>query len=143
MKTSLHIISIILFSLFVVSIVGCGGDEPTPEPTPEEKLSGTYSLLNVAFSRGGTAFTMEPPFVSGKMHLNAQGSWLLQVTWNDPSFEADDLSGLGFAWTADNEKITFDDGGAIPYTLSGDTLVLIFDDLEDGYTMELSWDKQD
>lgn len=156
MKTSLDIISIILIRvcllcLLFVSITGCGEDEtirevtPVKKLTPKERLTGNYSLLKIE----AEGITLEPPVVYGNLDLNSAGNWSMQTAW-DPKFNGGNLSISGTIWTADNKELTLalsietiDEARHIPYTLRGNTLVLMFDALqeEDGIST-LSWSKQ-
>ncbi len=130
MKTSLHILGILLLALFISATSGCGGGEtkpdtggttvtPPPPPTPEEQLVGKYTLTNVVLKENDQEIVLEPPQASGTLVLedNADRSWSMFV----------DLLGTqrgnsGDSWKATATQLTLGDGVPISYQLNGSIL---------------------
>ncbi len=145
MKTSLHILGILLLALFISATSGCGGGEtkpdtggttvtPPPPPTPEEQLVGKYTLIKYSLkSEDGITVNLVPPKVSGTLVLkdDDQRSWTMDVHSDSGPLK---FSGSGWTATATHLKL-WPEEDADTYQLSGSILTFELGKLT------LSWQK--
>ncbi len=128
MKSTLCICNLsfaFLLAFSIMGLVGCGDDEGGDTLTHEEKLAGTYTLFSVEVEENGVSITLRPPDISGSFVLNAGGSW--SASLGIPSIGFDEASS-GSSWSATAALIIYDEGTPDPYTLTGNTLVLTYDE---------------
>lgn len=126
MKTTLCICRLfltVLIAIAMVGFLGCGSDEGDDSDTGtyEEKLSGSYTLSSMEVDEDGVTVTLKPPNVSGRLVLNAGGSW--SAALGIPHLRINETTS-GKSWSATSSLIIYDDGTQDSYTLTGNTLVL-------------------
>ena len=105
MKTEFRFYLFTTIAVLSVFMSGCGD----LLDTPEEKLEGRYALVSAEIGHLSTDIT-------GRLILNLGGSYLLDV---DGDIYAGD------SWSATENSIVLESGTVLPYTLEGDTLLLV------------------
>ncbi|MDD9975905.1 MAG: hypothetical protein OXU27_17985 [Candidatus Poribacteria bacterium] len=114
MKNRLVVLGLILACLLSISFVSCGDDgNDDPDPPITEQLAGKYTLIEIKVENIGKTIIIEPPNISGTLHLNSEGSWLMNMVASDVELnERID----GTYWEADQKTITSRNGDQITQT---------------------------
>ncbi len=149
MKTSLRIFGILLLGLFAISMVGCNGEDPPPPPmveveppappSPEEQLTGQYTLTRYELDLDGLIVAFEPPTVTGSLVIVNGGSFFAEFVDN----EGNETVIRSSKWSATATNVIIeDDPTTITYTLQGTTLTLVLSDPDlEGISITLDWKK--
>ena len=134
MKNKLVVLGLILACLISISFISCGGDQDPPE-----QLAGKYTLIEIKVENIGKTIILEPPNISGTLHLNSGGSWLMNMA--APDVELNETID-GTFWDADEEILTSGNGGQptqTKYTLNEN--LLTFSVTANNLQVETTWQK--
>ena len=87
MKKRLVVLGLILACLLSISFVSCGsvenGDIDDSDLSIKEQLAGKYTLIEIKVRNIGKTIIIQPPNISGTLHLNSEGSWLMNMVASD------------------------------------------------------------
>lgn len=140
MKNRLVVLGLILPCLLSISFVSCGGngDNDDSDITIEEQLAGKYTLIEIKVKNMGKTIIVEPPNISGTLHLNFEGSWLMNMVAADVELNQ---RVDGTSWEADQEILIFENVDETNYTLNEDGNKLTFSVNADDLQVTTTWQK--